>query len=131
MLDTLESQIYSRVKYGFSERITKKYPDLNFTTSDRASTTPQFPTVYIHLMPSAESGSTTEGDNLNAVYASFQVDVTDNQSQARADEVAKEVLRIMKTMRFQTPTIPYHDNSESTFRTVARYRRMLADEDIL
>lgn len=131
MLDSLESQVFSRVKYGFSDRIKKKYPDLNFTTNDRADTKPKFPTVYVHFMTGPESGSTTEGNDINAVYVNFQIDVTDNQSQARADEVARETLRVMKTMLFQAVGMPYHDNSDSAYRTVSRYRRMLADEDIL
>lgn len=131
MLDSLESQIFSRVKAYFSERIKKKYPDLSFTTVDKSSTKPKFPTVYIHMLSSPESGSDTEGDNVNAIYAAFQVDITDNQSQSRADEVSKEVLRIMKVMRFQALGMPFHDNTGDTFRTASRYRRMIADNDIL
>lgn len=131
MLDSLESQIFSRVKANFSERIKKKYPDLSFTTVDKSSTKPKFPTVYIHMLSSPESGNDTEGDNVNAIYAAFQIDITDNQSQSRADEVSKEVLRIMKSMRFQALGMPFHDNTGDTFRTSSRYRRMIADNDVL
>lgn len=131
MLDSLESQIFSRIKANFSDRIKKKYADLNFTTSDKSSTKPKFPTVYIHMISSPEDGEDTEGDNINAVNASFQVDVTDNQNQSRADEVSKEILRVMKTMRFGVVGMPFHDNTGDTYRTVSRYRRMIADNDRL
>lgn len=131
MLGSLESQIFSRIKANFSERIKKKYSDLNFTTSNRAPTKAKFPTVYIHFMESQETEETLDGTDVNAVTASFQVDVSDNQSQARADEVAREVLRIMKSMRFRAVGMPFHDNSGDTYRTVTRYRRIIASGDIL
>ena len=131
MLDSIETQVFSLIKAKFSAKIKAKYKDLNFTTSDRSSTKPKFPTVYIHMISSPESGEDTEGNNINAMYASFQVDVTDNQNQNRSDEVSREVLRIMKSMRFQAVGMPIHDNSGDTYRTVGRYRRMIADNDVL
>lgn len=131
MLDSIESQIFSRIKANFSERIKNKYPNLNFTTSDKSSTSPKFPTVYIHLMEPAEMGETLDGTGINAVNATFQIDVSDNQSQARADEVAREVLRIMKTMRFSVKTLPFHNNVGDVYRTTARYRRIIGAGDII
>lgn len=131
MLDSIETQVFSLIKAKFSVKIKAKYKDLNFTTSDRSPTKPKFPTVYIHMLSSPEDGEDTEGDNINAVYASFQVEVTDNQNQSRSDEVSREVLRVMKLMRFQAAGMPIHDNTGDTYRTVSRYRRMIADNDIL
>lgn len=131
MLDSLESQIFSRIKANFSDRIKKKYPDLSFTTSDKTPTKAKFPTVYIHFMESTEIGSDLEGTSINGITATFQIDVTDNQSQSRADEAAKEALRIMKTMRFKVVGMPFHDNSGDTYRTISRYRRPVGAGDIL
>lgn len=131
MLDSLESQIFSRIKANFSDKIKSKYPSLSFTTSNKSQASPKFPTVYIHFMESQETEETLDGTDVNAVTASFQVDVSDNQSQARADEVAREVLRIMKSMRFRASGMPFHDNSGDTYRTVSRYRRIIASGDIL
>lgn len=131
MLDSLESQIFSRIKANFSDRIKKKYSDLNFTTSDKAPTKAKFPTVYVKMLESPEIGSDLEGTSINGITATFRIDVTDNQNQARADEVAKEVLRIMKTMRFKVVGMPFHDNSGDTYRTISRYRRSVGAGDIL
>lgn len=131
MFDTLESQVFSRIKANFSDRIKKRYPDLNFTTSDRSSTKAKFPTVYIHLMQPTETGETLDGTEINAINASFQIDVTDNQNQGRADEVSNEALRIMKTMRFRVSSMPFHDNSGDTYRTIARYQRIIGSGDVL
>lgn len=131
MLDSIESQIFSRIKANFSDRIKNKYPNLNFTTSDKSSTKPKFPTVYIHLMEPTEEGETLDGASVNAVNATFQVDVSDNQSQARADEVAKEILKIMKSMRFSAKPLPFHNNVGDVCRTTARYRRLIGAGDII
>lgn len=131
MLDSLESQIFSRIKSNFSDRIKKKYPDLNFTTSDKAPTKAKFPTVYVHMLESPEIGSDLDGTSINGITATFQIDVTDNQNQTRADEAAKEILRIMKTMRFKVVGMPFHDNSGDTYRTISRYRRTVGAGDIL
>lgn len=131
MLDILESQIFSRIKYGFSDRISKKYPDLNFTTSDKASTKAKFPTVYVHMMESPEAGGTLEGTEEVGINATFQVDVSDNQNNNRTDEVANEVKRIMKTMRFKAKPMPFHNNSEDAYITTARYQRIIGSGDIL
>lgn len=92
--------MFSLIKAKFSTKIKAKYKDLNFTTSDRSSTKPKFPTVYIHMIDSQEVGSDLEGTSIPGVNAAFQVDVSDNQNNSRTDEVAREVLRIMKSMRF-------------------------------
>lgn len=131
MLDSIESQIFSLIKAKFPDRVKKKYPDLNFTTSDKSSTKPKFPTVYIHLMEPTETGETLEGSSLNAVNAAFQIDVSDNQSQARADEVAKEILKIMKSMRFSAKPLPFHNSVGDVYRTTARYRRVIGAGDII
>lgn len=131
MLDSIESQIFSLIKAKFSAKIKAKYKDLNFTTSDRSSTKPKFPTVYIHMIDSQEVGSDLEGTSIPGVKVAFQVDVSDNQNNSRTDEVAREVLRIMKSMRFKPFPMPMHNNTGDVYITTARYRRVVGDGDIL
>lgn len=131
MLDSLESQIFSRIKANFSGRIKKKYPDLNFTTSDKTPTKAKFPTVYVHFMESPEIEGTLEGTEICGINSAFQIDVSDNQNNSRTDEVAKEVLRIMKSMGFKPFTMPMHNNIGDVYITTSRYRRVIGDGDIL
>lgn len=131
MLDSIETQVFSLIKSKFSAKIKAKYKDLNFTTSDRSSTKPKFPTVYIHLLESPEIGSTLEGTEIPGINAAFQVDVSDNQNNSRTDEVAREVLRIMKSMRFKPAPMPMHNNTGDVYITTARYKRVIGDGDIL
>ena len=130
MLDMLESQVITRIKTQFSQKLKDRYPDLKFTNSNRADTVPKFPTVYIHEMSGAETGANTEGNTNNAVWT-FQIEATTNTKMNDAKEVMNEVVRIMKTMRFQVIATPEFQNTDSTYRRVARFRRMIADGDIL
>lgn len=131
VLDTLESQVYSRIKNKMPSTIKSKYKDLNFTTNSISLAEPKFPCVYIHMIQSPEDGEDLEGTEINAVYASFVIEVVDNESQANTNTISKEVQKIMKQMRFKVVGFPYNDNNDSTYRKVSRYRRTIANNDVL
>lgn len=131
MLDSIETQVFSLISSRFSKNKRKDYPNINFTTSDSASTKPKFPTVYIHMIDSSEVGSDLDGTSIPGVNTSFQIDVSDNQNNNRTDDVAREVLRVMKGMRFKPVTMPMHNNNGGVYVTTARYRRVIGDGDKL
>lgn len=131
MLDRLEFQVYTRIKTQFPSKLKEKYKDIKFTTENKVDALPRFPTVYIHEMPGAEVGSDLQGDTINAVWSSFQIEVTTNTKQSETKEVMDEVVKIMKKMKFQAISTPEFQNTDSIYRRVARFRRMIADDDIL
>ena len=125
------SIVLTKIKYLFSTKIKNKYPDLNFTTKSKTGNLPYFPTVYINKLSSPEMGQTLDGTEINAIMANFQIEITDNVSQERAGEVADEVLRIMKTMRFEIVGDPHTDNTDNSYRYVMRCRRVIGALDTL
>lgn len=131
MLSDIENIVFSRIKNEFSATLKSKYKDLNFTTSNRTSSTPKFPTVYVHMMLSAEQGQTLENQSINAVMATFRIEVDANDKQSTAREVADECLRIMKKMRFNVTGMPYLDNQPDVYRVISTYRRMIGVNDIM
>lgn len=131
MLDMLESQVYTRIKTQFPRKLKEKYKNINFTTENKVDALPRFPTVYIHEMPGMETGADLQGGTINAVWSSFQIEVTTNTKQSDTKEVMDEVVKIMKKMRFQVISMPEFQNTDSIYRRVARFRRMIADDDIL
>ena len=76
-------------------------------------------------------GQTLDGTEINAIKANFQIEITDNVSQSRAGEVADEVLRIIKTMRFEIVGDPYTDNTDNSYRYIMRCRRIIGALDTL
>lgn len=131
MLDMLESQVYTRIKTQFPSKLKEKYKNINFTTENKVDALPRFPTVYIHEMPGMETGADLQGDTINAVWSSFQIEVTTNTKMNEAKEVMDEVVRIMKTMRFQVTSMPEFQNTDSVYRRVARFRRIIGADDVL
>ena len=128
----ITSIVFTRVKSIVNKKLKTKYPDINFTTSSVASTDPKFPTVYIKRMQGAERGKDLEGTSVNAMLVTFQVEVTDNASDTRAQEVADSVCEVFKSMRFQILGEPFPDNTQrGVFRNVARYQRLVGYGDTL
>lgn len=127
----LTSIVFTRLKTQFSSTIKNKYPDLYFTNSDKVQNNPKFPTVYLHENGSIEQGQDLDNTGINAVLATFQVDVIDSQSQTRVNEVMDEVVRVMKSMRFSITSMPGYQNTDRDYRSVARFRRMIGAGDLL
>lgn len=131
MLDMLESQVYTRIKTQFPSKLKEKYKNINFTTENKVDALPRFPTVYIHEMPGMETGADLQGGTINAVWSSFQIEVTTNTKQSDTKEVMDEVVKIMKKMRFQVISMPEFQNTDSIYRRVARFRRIIGADDVL
>lgn len=126
-----QSKVFTRVKEEGIAALQNKYPDIYFTTSDRSQTDPKFPAVLVREVGSIEQGQDLEGTSINAVLATFQVDVTDNKTQDRVNEVMAQVVKTMKEMRFSVISMPEFQNTNTTYRQTARFRRMIGKGDIL
>ena len=72
-----------------------------------------------------------EVDEINAVLSAFQIEVTPNTSQSEAKTVLDEVVKIMKKMRYKVIALPEFPHPASTYRSVARFRRTIAEDDVL
>ena len=131
--DRISSVVFTRIKNEFSSTIKKNYKmkDENFSTVGSSDTPAVFPFVYIQLLPSTEQGQDIEGNAINAGLFTFQIEVTDNQTQARAKDVMAEVKRIMKSMRFTVQCTPTLEDTKDTHRAIMRCNRIIGSCDIL
>ena len=131
--DRISSVVFTRIKNEFSSSLKTKYKmtSSNFSTVGSSDTPAVFPFVYIQLLPSAEEGQDIEGKKINAGLFTFQIEVTDNQSQTRAKDVVSEVKRIMKSMRFTVQTTPTLEDTKDTHRAIMRCNRSIGSDDIL
>lgn len=127
----IASIVFTRIKVEATKKLKSKYPDINFTTSDKVRTNPTFPNVYVKKLQGAEQGHTLDGSTVNATLSSFQIEVADNVSDNRAQEVADVVYSIMKSMRYEAIGEPFPDNVDEVHRNVARYRRIVGYNDTL
>ena len=131
--DRISSIVFTRIKNEFSSSLKTKYKmtSSNFSTVGSSDTPAVFPFVYIQLLPSAEQGQDIEGNAINAGLFTFQIEVTDNQTQARAKDVMSEVKRIMKSMRFTVQPTPDIQDTKDTHRAIIRCNRRIGSNDIL
>lgn len=127
----IPSIVVTRIKTECLKQLKSKYPNIQFTTSSKKATEPKFPTVYVKKMQGSERGQTLDGTSVNATLSTLQIEVTDNVSDTRAQEVADVVYEIMKSMRYEAVGEPFPDNDNSTYRNVARYRRVVGYNDTL
>ena len=131
--DRISSIVFTRIKNEFSKSLKTKYKmtDKNFSTVGSSDMQAVFPFVYIQLLPSAEQGQDIEGNTINAGLFTFQIEVTDNQSQTRAKDVMSEVKRIVKSMRFTVQPTPTLEDTKDTHRAIMRCNRRIGSDDIL
>ena len=127
----IASMVFTRIKVEATPKLKIKYPNINFTTSDQVRTDPTFPNVYVKELQGSERGQTLDGESVNAILSSFQIEVADNVSDNRAREVADIVFLIMKKMKYEVIGLPFQDNTDGVHRNVARYRRIIGYNDIL
>ena len=131
--DRISSVVFTRIKNEFSSSLKTKYKmtSSNFSTVGSSDTPAVFPFVYVQLLPSAETGQDLEGATINAGLFTFQIEVTDNQTQARAKDVMSEIKRIMKSMRFTVQCTPTLEDTKDTHRAIMRCNRIIGSCDIL
>lgn len=131
--DRISSIVFTRIKNEFSSTLKTKYKmtNSNFSTVGSSDTPAVFPFVYVQLLPSVEQGQDLDGNEINAGLFTFQIEVTDNQTQARAKDVMSEIKRIMKSMRFTVQCTPTLEDTKDTHRAIMRCNRLIGSGDIL
>lgn len=90
-----------------------------------------FPTIYVHEMSGTEKGQTIDGQTINAVSATYQVDVIVNTQQSDAKKILAIVASVFKRMRFEVISMPEFDSEEKIYRSTARFSRLIAANDRL
>lgn len=125
----IESKIITRIEYKMPQDIKTKYPDLNFTTSERNETITRFPNVLVHVVTGYEVGQTLENIDISGMNVSVEIKVTD-LSEQNANEIMVECCKIMKSMRFSVSQYPILKNLNNSHSAIARFRRIVGSGDI-
>lgn len=127
----IESTIYSIIKAKAYSTIKKKYPNLLFTDKGQSDSPPAFPTVYIHMLAPTEQGQTIDGQTINGLLVTVQVDVTTNTSGSDARWVMAKVAEAFKELRFGAKPMPELTYSDKIYRSTARFNRVIGANDRL
>lgn len=127
----LESTVTALVKAKSLPQLQKKYSKIRITDEGENSGSAVFPTVYIHLLSPTEQGQTLGGQTINALLATFQVDVTTNTSKSDCRKVMATVMNVFKEMRFQGKSLPETSINNKIYHSVARFSRVIGANDRL
>ena len=127
-----QTNIYSRLKGYCEAKLKGSYPDITVTMNSHVPTTPKFPNVYLHFLAPIETGNDLEGQDINAIYLTAQIEVTVDEAHEMTDanKVSQVVADCMKQMRF-TATMPEFRDTDTEYRTVSRYARTIGQGDTL
>lgn len=125
----LESTVVALVRAKSLPRLKKKYPKIRITDEESTSTEAVFPTAYIHMIGGNEKGKTLDGQTINSVNATFQLDVTANKK-ADCKKVTDTLAEIFKQMRFEI-TLPRKTIDNKVYRSVCTFSRIISANDRL
>ena len=126
----LTPMIFTRIKND----VSKKYNNLtyeNFSSTGTGKTPAEFPFIYIQSLPAVEKGQDLEAISINSGLFTYQIEVTDNQTQSKANAIMTEIIKIMKRMAFEVVGMPIFENTESAYSCVARFWRQIDENDVL
>ena len=90
-----------------------------------------FPTKNVHEMRGTEIGETIDGQTMNGINSTYQVDVIVNTQQSDAKKILAIVASVFKRMRFEVISMPEFDSEEKIYRSTARFSRLIAANDRL
>ena len=88
-----------------------------------------FPTIYVHELPGLEQGKDLEGQSINAVLETFQIDCITNTKQSDAKQIMRVVADVMKELRFEIVSMPEFKSQDKVYRSTARFRRVIGRND--
>ena len=90
-----------------------------------------FPTIYVHELVGLEQGKDLEGQSINAVLETFQIDCITNTKQSDAKQIMRVVADVMKELRFEIVSMPEFKSQDKVYRSTARFRRVIGRNDNL
>lgn len=129
-----QNSIATIVKTRSKKKLVTKFPNIYYTTDEESSIESNFPTVFIHFLPSAELVPTLEGTEVSAFLCGCQVTVICNKEQGQlgCQKVMNCVLDEFKRLGFQIQLFPELNlTGNNTKQLIARVKRNVCSRDIL
>lgn len=132
-INDIETTVFSRVKNEGMAQLKKKYPKINYTSENAIEDVAVFPTVFVQELLGSEVGQDLEGRSTNGVISSFQIDVSDNQSNGKQNckEIMGKVIESMKRMCYEITATPIYRKENNVWVGTARFKRTIGFNDIL
>lgn len=128
----LETKLLSLIKVKTESTLKKKYPDIFYTITDSPKdVSTHFPTVYVHELSVSEKAKTTEGNSIESVFYSLQVEVTSQKSQKETKYVLSRIAEVLKDSGFFISPFPEASNGKTYYRSIMRASRLIGRTETL
>lgn len=128
----IESTIFTVLQYNLVEREDAPFPSLNCTTSSQNESlenVSDFPTMYVHLLPAVSIGDDLEQASVNAINATFQIEVYSNKSESQCIKIMNAVIDEMNKLHFRVPSLPDAQTVDKKYYAIARFNRVIGSGD--
>lgn len=126
----IETYVFTILKTEGKKKLQSKFPNINFTTSNKVSGTPIYPTVYIHENEGMEKGMDLENCTINAVLENIQVEVITDTSRNDCKKIASVLTDILKGMYFNISALPTFEEGGSYYRLIMRCSRTFGNDEL-
>lgn len=125
--------VFTRLKNGLSNDIKTFYGITNKNISTVANSTTQtvFPFICVRSVSPRETMQTISNNEIAGITLTIQIDVITNTTQSDADNIAYELLDIMKQMKFNVSSMPSFESNIDEYRSTARYTRLIGASETL
>lgn len=128
----IESTILTTLQYFLVEKTSAPFPKLKCTTSnknDNVSGVGSFPTLYVHELPAVELGNDLRNESVNAIRATFELQVYSNKSEDETRKIMNACIAEMKKLRFNISMFPDPQSSGQVYYNIARFSRVIGSGD--
>lgn len=133
----IESTIFTHLQYVLIEADNAPFPELNCTTSSKSESlenVSDFPNLYVHLLPLSEMGNDLTNETVNAVRATFELQLYSDKSENECREIMTACIQEMKKLHFNVSMFPDPQTAaEKKYFAIARFTRVIGagDSDIV
>lgn len=127
----IESTIFTIVQYNLKTKSGAPFPKLTCTTASASELPSQFPTLYLHELNPLEMGQDLENNEINSILHSVEIKVFSNKSEAEVKNIMAAAILEMKKLRYSVTLFPDPTTTNKVSSAVARFRRSIAQGDIV
>lgn len=132
----IESTIITVLQYYLVETTSAPFPNLKCTTSNKNESVEgvgSFPTLYVHMLPPMEMGNDLQNESVNAIRATFELQVFSNKSETECRKIMNACIKEMKKLRFNVSMFPDPQIINGVYVALARFTRVIGagDSDIV
>lgn len=130
----LDQKIFTLIKSKSIGSLSSTYPNVFYTTSNEAQTTPKFPTIYISNISNIETDSDLENDEINATNITYEIQIKVDSANYTSDDcydVLSVILDAYKSMRFSLVSTSSPTCLDGVWTLYTRVRRSIGSDDNL